>query len=780
VAEENIDNTVGGTGLFNTKIPGLSDAADIQAALRLYHYGTYTYDGANTNPAILPVPSMAKHLQTLVDADAAEVVNRNAAIATHNADTTDVHGIPNTANLATQAFVNTAVTNAINGAAGGYPDLAGDGIEWNSVDLRFDLEPQLLNNNTVITKTSGFTLDPLDVNKTILLSSSSAMNLTIPLNSAVEIPIGYKYTIVEMGSGRTTFVPVSGVTVNSKNSQMYIDSQYGSATLLKVGTNSWIAYGDIYEGSSAQTFFNVTYNCGGGINCPPNTTHTGSYTIPSTTPTPGAGMGGFFGYYVQSDNCTLPDSYPNASAGQTITCNGNLTITAVFSDPPAPTPTPTPVAPTPVPTTPVAPTPVAPTPVPTTPVAPTPVPATPVAPTPVPITPSAPPPTPVPATPTASTTYYGCCSNGAGVSGSYSDSSAAATGLQTECANDEAGNTLTGGVFTTPQSCNPAPTPVAPTVTPTASTTYYACCTSGSSVSGSYSNSSAAATGLNTQCANEEPGNAIMPGGVFTTPQNCGTTPTAPTPVAPTVTPTAPTPVPVTPTAPTPVPATPVALDCSDASSLNSSQCAACGYTYTGGQCYDTPAPTAPTSPTPVPVAPAPVPVTPTPTPVTPTPVPATPVPATPVPVACSPNAGQACDGPDGCAGATINCAGLCRCPDVPVPTPAAPTPTPAAPTPVPAAPTPVPAAPTPVPAAPTPVAPVPRAPVAPVPAAPVAPVPAAPVAPVPAAPVAPVPAAPTPTAPTPTPTASGGGYCGDGEFCGGSFGACVPGPCGD
>jgi hypothetical protein len=60
VAEENIDNTSNGAGLFNTKIPGLSDAADIQAALRLYHYGTYTYDGANTNPDILPVPSMAR------------------------------------------------------------------------------------------------------------------------------------------------------------------------------------------------------------------------------------------------------------------------------------------------------------------------------------------------------------------------------------------------------------------------------------------------------------------------------------------------------------------------------------------------------------------------------------------------------------------------------------------------------------------------------------------------------------------------------------------------
>lgn len=35
--------------LFPTKIPGYDDAADIQAALRLYHYGSSTYDEANTD-----------------------------------------------------------------------------------------------------------------------------------------------------------------------------------------------------------------------------------------------------------------------------------------------------------------------------------------------------------------------------------------------------------------------------------------------------------------------------------------------------------------------------------------------------------------------------------------------------------------------------------------------------------------------------------------------------------------------------------------------------------
>ena len=63
---ENIDGTVGGSGLFNTKIPALSEAADIQAALRLYHYGE-DYELSNTDPAELKPVSLAKHLQTLQD-----------------------------------------------------------------------------------------------------------------------------------------------------------------------------------------------------------------------------------------------------------------------------------------------------------------------------------------------------------------------------------------------------------------------------------------------------------------------------------------------------------------------------------------------------------------------------------------------------------------------------------------------------------------------------------------------------------------------------------------
>ena len=494
MAAEFIDDTETGSGLYPTKIPGYADAADIQEALRLYHYGSTTIPTTDElgTPSGINTKSIAGHLKALSN------------------------------------YVDNEIIDAISGVTGEYTLLAGTGLDWNAETEKFDVEPRIANINTVITKTSNFTIDLADVSKTILLSTSLPMVLTVPLNSSVAVPVGYQFNFIEIGTGTTTFTPDSGVTINSKNSQLFLDGRYSKGTLVKVATDSWVLYGDIYEGVATPT---------------PTPT---PVTPTPVTPTP-------------------------------------VTPTPVAPTPVAPTPvapvTPTPVTPTPVTPTPVAPTPVAPTPVAPTPVAPTPVAPTPVAPTPVA-------PTPVAPTPVGPTTYYGCCADGSTAVFSTTNPSAAATGLNNFCIN-EAMSTLSGGAYTTPQSCSaPTPTPVAPVTptpvaptpvaptpvaptpvaptpvapTPVAPTTYYGCCADGSTAVFSTTNPSAAATGLNNFCINEAM--STLSGGAYTTPQSCSAptpTPVAPTPVAPT--PVAPTPVapaPVAPVTPTPVTPTPV------------------------------------------------------------------------------------------------------------------------------------------------------------------------------------------------------------------------------
>jgi hypothetical protein len=53
--------------LVPTKIPGYVDTADIQAALRLYHYGSYDFDPNETDPAELINPSIAYTITDLQD-----------------------------------------------------------------------------------------------------------------------------------------------------------------------------------------------------------------------------------------------------------------------------------------------------------------------------------------------------------------------------------------------------------------------------------------------------------------------------------------------------------------------------------------------------------------------------------------------------------------------------------------------------------------------------------------------------------------------------------------
>lgn len=53
--------------LVPTKIPALSDDANIQDAFKAYHYGSYTFDTAETDPAQLLNPSIAYSINNLQD-----------------------------------------------------------------------------------------------------------------------------------------------------------------------------------------------------------------------------------------------------------------------------------------------------------------------------------------------------------------------------------------------------------------------------------------------------------------------------------------------------------------------------------------------------------------------------------------------------------------------------------------------------------------------------------------------------------------------------------------
>jgi hypothetical protein len=77
--------------IYPTEIPGYADNADIQAAFRLYHYGSTAYNTANSNTAELVNPSIAYTLNNLQTQITTLVSPREKAAISATAATGTVH-----------------------------------------------------------------------------------------------------------------------------------------------------------------------------------------------------------------------------------------------------------------------------------------------------------------------------------------------------------------------------------------------------------------------------------------------------------------------------------------------------------------------------------------------------------------------------------------------------------------------------------------------------------------------------------------------------------------
>ena len=84
-----------------------------------------------------------------------------------------------------------------------------------------------------------------DTHGIVTLSNSDTIVLTIPANSSIAFPKGSRIILEQIGGGTVTIAVAGGVTVNSLSGNLNISGLYGVATLSKIGTDSWIAYGNL-------------------------------------------------------------------------------------------------------------------------------------------------------------------------------------------------------------------------------------------------------------------------------------------------------------------------------------------------------------------------------------------------------------------------------------------------------------------------------------------------------------------------------------------------------
>lgn len=92
---------------------------------------------------------------------------------------------------------------------------------------------------------TSYTLVLSDDGKVVTTNNASPNTVTIPKNSVVAFPTGAQVTIIQLGAGQTTLAPVDSDATVRYTTTLKLRSQYSTASLLKIGTNEWIAFGDL-------------------------------------------------------------------------------------------------------------------------------------------------------------------------------------------------------------------------------------------------------------------------------------------------------------------------------------------------------------------------------------------------------------------------------------------------------------------------------------------------------------------------------------------------------
>lgn len=114
-------------------------------------------------------------------------------------------------------------------------DLVKDGAaNMQTIATGFDSAVAIPTYNAQTGTTYTFALS--DIGKTVTASNAGASTYTIPPQASVVWPTGTTLEITNLGAGVVTFAAGAGVTVTNAAATL---SQYGSAALIRTGSNTW-------------------------------------------------------------------------------------------------------------------------------------------------------------------------------------------------------------------------------------------------------------------------------------------------------------------------------------------------------------------------------------------------------------------------------------------------------------------------------------------------------------------------------------------------------------
>ena len=232
--------------LVPTKIPGLSDPADIQAALRLYHYGDYAYNTANASTASLVSPSIAytiNNLQTQISA----IDTSGSLLETDFAAKGDLLSASANDTLSVLSVGTNGQVLTANSATA-------SGLQWATPDVTLTNSATLTNktltapiiNISINPQTVAYELVLADNGKMVEVSSASAVTLSIPTNANQAFATGAQITILQTSTGQVTIAATTpGTTTVNGSPGLKLRGQWSSAVCIKRATDSWVVLGDL-------------------------------------------------------------------------------------------------------------------------------------------------------------------------------------------------------------------------------------------------------------------------------------------------------------------------------------------------------------------------------------------------------------------------------------------------------------------------------------------------------------------------------------------------------
>jgi hypothetical protein len=262
---------------FDTYVPQLSDNADIQNAFELFYYGDST--SGNTEGDV----SLHKNI---VDFDT-RITSNTTFITGHDGTTENIHGTmagsevvgtldtqtlsnktlssptlsgtttatSGTIALGTNSSAITANSATISATEIGYLDSASANIQTQLNSKASNTDPvitgeinttgNVIGHITINSKSTSYTLVLSDDGDFLEFTGSSAGSLTVPTNASVAFPIGTVITVLQAGTGQVTITPATVDVVINSTPGLKTRAQWSVVTLIKRGTNTWLATGDL-------------------------------------------------------------------------------------------------------------------------------------------------------------------------------------------------------------------------------------------------------------------------------------------------------------------------------------------------------------------------------------------------------------------------------------------------------------------------------------------------------------------------------------------------------